>query len=387
MESIVMNEQNTKFKEKVIARMRMREQDLTHCLACGTCTAGCPVREIDSKFNPRKIARMVLLGVESYFKENPEIPYSCNLCGLCQETCPYGLNIGDLCLALREQLVEDGIGPLPKHKIIEEEKEFVTSSAFTISLPDPDAAECTRVFFPGCNLAAYSPAMVMKVWDFLRAKLPGTGIILRCCGALSDELGLSSEFKEAQQALENEVHKLGATELITGCPDCYYHIKQCTPNYRLISLYEIMAEVGIPEVPKGNDQIFTLHDSCKTRWEKEIQDSVRKLLVSMGYQIEEMRYSRELTRCCGQGGLTVGLNPFRVFSIAKLRLGESHHDILTYCASCREGFASLKPSLHILDLMFNPDWEKDKPKPPNKTQVRRENQLLLKSLLAERATP
>ena len=382
MEPIVMNKQDAKFKEKMVARMG--EQDLMHCLACGTCAAGCPVREIDSKFNPRKIARMVLLGVKDYFKENPEIPYSCNLCGLCQETCPYGLNIGDLCLALREQLVEDGIGPLPKHKVMEEEKEFVTSSSFTISLPDPNAAECTRVFFPGCNLAAYSPATVMATWDFLRAKLPGTGIILRCCGALSDDLGLPSEFKKAQQALEDEVHKLGASELITGCPECYYTIKRGASNYRLASLYEVMAEVGISEMPKGNGQTFTLHDSCKTRWEKGIQDSVRELVAGMGYQIEEMRYSRELTRCCGQGGLTVGLNPFRVLNLTKLRLAEAHYDVLTYCAACRETFAFQKPTLHILDLMFNPNWEKDKAKLPNKTQVRRENQLLLKSLLAER---
>jgi len=34
--------------------------------------------------------------------------------------------------------------------------------------------------------------------------------------------------------------------------------------------------------------------------------------------------------------------------------------------------------------MFNPNWEKDKAKPINKTAVRRENQALLKSLLTER---
>jgi hypothetical protein len=104
----------------------------------------------------------------------------------------------------------------------------------------------------------------------------------------------------------------------------------------------------------------------------------------MGYQIEEMRYSKELTRCCGQGGLILGLNPFLVFGLTKSRIADSHFDMLTYCAACRETFAMHKPTLHILDLMFNPNWEKDKAKPINKTTVRRENQALLKSLLAER---
>jgi hypothetical protein len=73
-----------------------------------------------------------------------------------------------------------------------------------------------------------------------------------------------------------------------------------------------------------------------------------------------------------------------VFGLTKSRLTESHFDMLTYCAACRETFAMHKPTLHILDLMFNPNWEKDKARPINKTTIRRENQALLKSLLAER---
>ena len=382
MSPIKANQLDSKFRDKIIAQVG--GENLKHCLACGTCSAGCFVREIDKKFNPRKIGRMVLLGAKDYFKQNPEIPYLCNLCGLCKETCPYGLNIGELCLTLREQLVEDGIGPLDKHKSMEEEQEFVLTPAFTLSLPDPNSTECKRVFFPGCNLSAYSPPLVIATWDYLRAKLPGTGIILRCCGALSYDLGKHSQFQEISHQLENEVHKLGASELITGCPECYDTIKRVAPSYRLRSLYEVMAETGISDIPKGSGQIFTLHDSCKTRWERGIQDSVRNLVATTGYQIEEMRYSRELTRCCGQGGLIVALNPFLVFGLTKSRLAESHFDMLTYCAACRETFAMHKPTLHILDLMFNPNWEKDKAKPINKTPVRRENQALLKSLLTER---
>jgi len=379
---IPVNQLDFKFRDKIIGQVE--GENLKHCLGCGTCSAGCFVREVDKRFNPRKIGHMVLLGAKDYFKENPEIPYLCNLCGLCQETCPYGLNIGDLCLALRAQLVEDGIGPLPKHQSMKEEQEFVLTPSFTLSLPDPDSSECKRVFFPGCNLSAYSPSVVIATWDYLRAKLPGTGIILRCCGALSYDLGLYPQFQQISQELENEVHKLGASELITGCPECYDTIKRVAPHYKLRSLYEVMAEVGIPDLPKGSGQTFTLHDSCKTRWETGIQDSVRDLVAHMGYQIEEMRYSRELTRCCGQGGLIVGINPFLVFNLTKSRLTESHFDMLTYCAACRETFAMHKPTLHILDLMFNPNWEKDKARPINKTAVRRENQALLKSLLTER---
>ena len=384
MEPVSVNKLDAKFRERILARVG---EDLNRCLACGTCSAVCVLREVDNNYNPRQIVRRVLLGMKDYFKEKPEIPYACNLCGLCKQTCPYGLDLGELSLALREMLVEEGIGPLPKHKSMEEEREFVTSSSFTLSLPDPDATECQRVFFPGCNLAAYSPSLVIATWDYLRAKLPGTGIVLRCCGALSYDLGQCSQFQKAKEELENEMHKLGASELITPCPECYDTIKRAAPSFQLKSLYEVMVEVGLPDVPKGNGQTFNLHDSCKTRWEQGIQESARELVARLGYNIEEMRYSRELTRCCGQGGLGIGLNPFRVFKATKERLTESHYDMLTYCATCRETFAMHKPSLHILDLIFNPNWEKDKAKPTSNVAQRRENQLTLKSQLEKRQKP
>lgn len=35
-------------------------ENITKCFSCGTCTAGCPVREITDRYNPRRIIRMVL---------------------------------------------------------------------------------------------------------------------------------------------------------------------------------------------------------------------------------------------------------------------------------------------------------------------------------------
>ena len=382
MEPILTNKLDAKFREEILARMGSK--DLSHCLSCGTCTVGCLVREFDKNYNPRKMVRRVLLGMKDYFKEHPEIPYSCNLCELCQKTCPYGVNIGELCLVLREMLVEEGIGPLPGHKVFKEDVEWALSPSFTLSLPDPNAAECKRVFFTGCNLPAYSPSLTIATYDYLREKLPGTGIILRCCGATYHGLGEHSLFRETLGGLEYEMRKLGASELIVPCPDCYRTLKRATPNFEIKTLYEVLVELGVPQMPKNSHRTFSLHDSCTARWETKFQDSVREVIKLAGHQIEELRYSRELTRCCGMGGFILYLNPMRVFSITRERIAEAHFDMLTYCAACRDTFAMHKPSLHVLDLLFNPDWEKDMRKPPNKPSVRRDNQSLLRSLLLER---
>jgi len=378
-----MNKLDTKFREEILARME--GEDLKRCLGCGTCTVGCLVREVDKNYDPQKMVRRVLLGMKDYFKEKPEIPYSCNLCELCQKTCPYGVNIGELCLVLRELLVEEGIGPLPAHKVINDDVEWALSPSFALSLPDPDAAECKRVFFTGCNLPAYSPSLAMATYDYLREKLPGTGIILRCCGAPYHGLGEHALFKEVMGGLEYEMSKLGASELIVPCPDCYRTLKRATPNFELKTLYEVLVEAGIPQPPANGQTTFSLHDSCTARWETRFQDSVRELVKLSGHQIEELPHSRELTLCCGQGGLILPLNPMRVLSLTKERVAEAHFDMLSYCAVCRDTLSIYKPSLHVLDLLFNPNWKEDKQKRPNKPSVRKDNQSQLKSLLMERA--
>ena len=39
-------------------------EHIKRCFSCGTCTAGCPVREVTDRYNPRKIIRMAILGMK-----------------------------------------------------------------------------------------------------------------------------------------------------------------------------------------------------------------------------------------------------------------------------------------------------------------------------------
>jgi heterodisulfide reductase subunit C len=38
--------------------------DLSKCFQCGVCTASCPVREIEERFNPRRIMKLAKLGLK-----------------------------------------------------------------------------------------------------------------------------------------------------------------------------------------------------------------------------------------------------------------------------------------------------------------------------------
>jgi Fe-S oxidoreductase len=284
-----------------------------------------------------------------------------------------------MCLELRQQLVNEGLAPLPPHRLVIRDQERSLSPSFTLSLPDLNVEQCHRVFFPGCNLSAYSPSLVLKTYHYLQERLPGTGIILGCCGSPTRELGQQQKFQEIVTGIESMMKELGASEMILACPYCYYTLKEYEPWFQLKSIYEVMVEVGLPEVVPNREWTFSLHDSCRARWEKNLQDAVRTLVRRMGYRIKEMEYSRDKTRCCGMGGEILFTGFDLAIRIIKRRIEEAPFDMLTYCASCRETFASQgKPCVHILDLIFNPNWDKDRLKPPNKASMRRGNQSFLK---------
>jgi len=78
------------------------------CFLCGTCTAGCPVSEIDENFNPRKIMRQILYGLKDETLSGKEI-WKCNQCHTCVAHCPQDVRFADIIRALREIAVSEGL--------------------------------------------------------------------------------------------------------------------------------------------------------------------------------------------------------------------------------------------------------------------------------------
>ena len=82
-------------------------ENIRLCYACGTCTAGCPVAEIDPEFNPRKIIRQVLLGMRKEVLSSPVI-WRCVQCYSCTAKCPQNVKFRDIVKALREMAAAEG---------------------------------------------------------------------------------------------------------------------------------------------------------------------------------------------------------------------------------------------------------------------------------------
>ena len=80
---------------------------MLNCFLCGSCTACCPVNEIDDEYNPRKIMRMILLDMEDEVLRPAEI-WKCNQCHACVAHCPQDVRFADIVRALREAAIEKG---------------------------------------------------------------------------------------------------------------------------------------------------------------------------------------------------------------------------------------------------------------------------------------
>jgi len=87
-------------------------QGLNACFACGTCTAGCPVHEIFPEYSPRKLAKMVKLGMRKEVLSNPHIWY-CVTCHTCEQRCPQNVKFFNILNVLKNMAAKEGYAPSP----------------------------------------------------------------------------------------------------------------------------------------------------------------------------------------------------------------------------------------------------------------------------------
>jgi len=62
-----------------------------YCITCGICSSSCPVSGVDG-FDPRKMVRMVSLGLEEELVES-RWPWICTMCAKCENVCPMEIDI------------------------------------------------------------------------------------------------------------------------------------------------------------------------------------------------------------------------------------------------------------------------------------------------------
>ena len=102
---IVVSELNPKFKDEVANTPG--GEHIKRCFQCGSCSAGCPVHEFSDRYNPRKVIRMILLGMRDKVISS-DFVWLCACCYTCRERCPQDVRISDIMVAVRNIAVKSG---------------------------------------------------------------------------------------------------------------------------------------------------------------------------------------------------------------------------------------------------------------------------------------
>jgi len=285
---------------------------------------------------------------------------SCSLCGLCEQICPGKLNMAEVFQEARQMMVRKGKMPPSAHDFALRDMKFSNSNKFVLNKHQPGFTFSTMVFYPGCQLAASSPQYVKKMYQFLAGKIDGgIGLMLNCCGAPAAWAGQEERFQQTMQDIKENWRNLGSPKVIAACPTCYNMFTRNLPDMPVETLWTVLDRVGVPDSTLAlSPQRLAIHDSCTTRNEMQLQDSVRNILRKLGHQVEELPLSRNHTVCCGYGGLMTYTNREVAHKVINRRIKESSTDYVTYCTMCRDNFIGQgKRAYYLMDLIFGSEQE------------------------------
>ena len=309
---------------------------------------------------------------------------ACLQCGACKDFCPSGIDMEKFFSDFRNRMAEEETLPPPFHDFFIQDFLFTEGGDARLARSAPDGKNSGYAFFPGCQLGGVVPEAVEKTYAFLLEKMPGTSIMMMCCGVPAHWGGQADLFREHLGRIREDWASLGKPTLILACVTCQKTFEASLPEIPTASLYEVLSGFisgGYTFPASAPGENAAVYDPCSSRRKADIQQSVRSLARSAGYAIQELENHGGEAECCGYGGHTHFAKTGYTEAIAAKRAKGSNLPYLVYCANCRESFTEKgKECRHILEALFGVESRRD---PVTKTDRRQNRRRLKADMLKE----
>jgi len=337
-------------------------QEAGRCLQCECleCVKICPYLAHYRGY-PRKYAREIYNNASIVMGERKAntMINTCSLCRLCETICPEDFSMAGLCHEARTDMIQKDRMPPSAHEFALQDMDFSNSDKFALARHQPGFDTSTHLFYPGCHLSGTAPEHVFSAYSYLSDQLSGgVGLMLGCCGAPAWWSGREARFQEILGEFKTRWTEMGTPRIITACTSCHQMFSEGLPEAEVISLWEVLEKAGLPEKnrPEPPKTPVAVIDPCTVRHKPKIRTSARRLLEALNIKVDELKFSGELTECCGFGGLMGNANPPVARKVLERRVQQSPRDYLAYCGMCRDRLAHAgKRTVHLLDFIWKPE--------------------------------
>jgi Fe-S oxidoreductase len=347
-----------------------------------------------------------------YTKELLNIIYNCQMCGACDISCKYAMDM-EVLLPINEfriRCVEEGHTHPALDKVINNLRKQGTMvpgtrgkrAAWAEGLDLKDATkEKVKVYYHVGCLTSYDreyQKLAKVIVKILKKAGVDFGIGYEnetCCGGRAFQMGYKEDFLNQAKRNMDMLKKAGVKTLITGCADGYQAFKVLYDKYDLkgdlevLHITEYLSRLIKEEKLKLNKKVdlnVTYHDPCYLgrlgepwiHWRGEkvtghmyrfdppkkyrrgtfgIFEPPRYVLKSIpGLKLVEMDRTREYSWCCGSGGGVKETNPEFAIWTAKERIEEAESTgakaVVTACPWCEKNFNdALKENGNTLEVL------------------------------------
>jgi len=343
-----------------------------------------------------------------------EVVYNCQMCGACDISCKYAMDMEVLepINEVRIQCVEDGKTLPVLDNIVKSMRKQGTMVAggkikrgeWADGLDAKDAAKkkCEVLYYAGCRVAydrdrwkAAQSAIKLLAKAGVDADILGDSE--RCCGSRAYQMGYKEDFLAQAKSTLALIKKTGAKTLVTGCADCYYAFKVLYDKFGLKGNLEVLhiteyldrlLKEGKLKPKKKVALKVTYHDPCRlgrlgepyTHWKGKpvpghirifdppkkfrrgtngVYEPPRDVLKSIpGLELIEMDRIKEYAWCCGAGGGVKESNPEFAIWTADKRIEEAAatgaEALVTACPGCERNFSDSikanKANIKVYDI-------------------------------------
>jgi heterodisulfide reductase subunit D len=309
--------------------------------------------------------------------------FRCTLCSRCVAACPVGIDLRELWLSAREEMIERGHYPrkldqvrraiAEQHNVVNYPNEERSQWVDYMADPPADGYQRPRadiVYFIGC-IASFSPAAQSIPEAFVQV-LTKAGVdftILgereHCCGFPLIAAGMPEEAEALKRHNVEMIREVGAKTVVFTCPSCYLtwrtEYRSSLPDVEMVHAAQFIARL-IKEGKlhlKSSGLKLTYHDPCDLGRNAGEFDAPRSVLRSVpDGKFVEAQPNRDRGLCCGGGGDLEISDPNLASSMAARSLGAfeaTGADVLiTACQQCKRMFQAAKEKqgarIGILDL-------------------------------------